>query len=64
MALIWVPSMMDVKMAKSNASKPRKSNRTTVAGGLYEEHSFHSLCTHVMNCRITNTSEWIDSVAM
>ena len=42
MAFNWVPSMMLVKMAKRRASKPRKRSRMTVAGGLYEEHSFHS----------------------
>jgi hypothetical protein len=37
-----VPSITAVKIAKRRASNTRNSNRTTVAGGEYAEHSFHS----------------------
>jgi len=44
-----VPSITAVKIAKRRASNTRNSNRTTVAGGEYTEHSFHSCRMHMMN---------------
>ena len=43
MACSCVPSIIVVKMAKRRASKLRNKRRITVAGGLYDEHSFHSV---------------------
>lgn len=49
MAWSWVANMTIVNMAKSNASKPKNIKNTTVAGGVYQEHCFHSECKHQTN---------------
>lgn len=56
--------MIVVKMANNKASKARNSSNMTVAGGLKVEHSFHSECTHDMNCNMTSTNECTESKAM
>jgi len=38
-----------VNIAKSNASKLKNIKNTTVAGGVYQEHCFHSECKHQIN---------------
>ena len=59
-----VPNITTVKMANRRASKAKKSNNTTVAGGLNVEHSFHSCLTHVANCCIHKNKECNDIPAI
>lgn len=49
MACNWVPNITKVNIAKSNASNPKNIKNTTVAGGVYQEHCFHSECKHQTN---------------
>ena len=49
MAWSCVPSIMVVKIANRRASNPRNKRSITVAGGLYDEHSFHSEWMQEMN---------------
>lgn len=63
-ALICVPSMINVNTANSSASNVRKSNRITVAGGEKNEHCFHSFLMHCANWLTAKNIAWADIIAI
>lgn len=59
-----VPSIIIVNTAKSKASKVRKSNKITVAGGENVEQIFHSCLMHWANWFTVKNIAWIEIIAM
>jgi hypothetical protein len=56
--------MIIVKIVNSRASNIKKMRKTTVAGGVYAEHSFQSCWMHIIKWFIASTKAWIEIIAM
>lgn len=64
MALICVPSIINVNTANNNASNVKNSNKITVAGGEKNEHCFHSFLIHCANWLTAKNIAWPDIIAI